>query len=83
LAFLAALNTLFGSGLAVLAAHKAPFMEFCPPKSYLTSAGFLFSSYITRGAGFLEGVAWWRTVFRALTSEALVSPSLILDKKGD
>ena len=80
--FLVALNTLFGSGLAVLAAHKAPFMEFCPPKSYLTSAGF---SYMATGRGFLEGVAWWtRTFLRALTRDAFVSPpSLILDKKGD
>ena len=57
-------------------------MEFCAPKSCLTSAGFLFSSYMAPGTGFLEGVAC-RTFLRALTSEALVSPSLILDKKGD
>jgi hypothetical protein len=57
-------------------------MEFCPPKSYLTSAGFLLSSYMAAGTGFLEGVAC-RTFLRALTSEALVSPSLIFDKKGD
>jgi hypothetical protein len=34
------------------------------------------------GTGFLEGVAC-RTFLRALTSEALVSSSLIFDKKGD
>jgi hypothetical protein len=57
-------------------------MEFCPPKSCLTSAGFFFSSYMAAGTGFLEGVAC-RTFLRALTSEALVSSSLIFDKKGD